>query len=216
MSLYDTAGCGPFGVSRDLCELEFVKRPRPMLASLFPDLSAHKASKLKGKEIYETYRFYAYGNSEDTERFCNRVLQNKEKYDYDLVFCGMCGCTDKKVLQKHLCFPNLVTFFCKDQDCFDKYKYCAVNYYDLTYGIPYLWKMYAKKNQRLYRSVPDDESAKPKCAYCNESNENVVYHPLILSWFQHNSFCKNSTCCKRYIYFVENVPRIPFVFDNKK
>jgi hypothetical protein len=205
-------------VLRELNDSERRLRPRPLLSSLFPDLSAHSCShQLKGKKLYQSFRFYAYGNSKSTERNARRKTVTSDDETNSAVFCGMCGSKEVKTLIQHSCISTNrgVTFFCRDKDCFDQYRYCAINYYDLTYGIPELWEVEAGKNSRLYRGAPD-KSTKLRCAYCNEDDENVVvYHPLILSWFQHNVFCKNSTCCKQYISFVENIPRIPFVFESK-
>jgi hypothetical protein len=206
----------------ELRDSKGLRCPRPLLPSLFPDLTAHQCSyKLKGKEHYEHYRFYAYGDSKNTVRNGSRgLVKAKEIYQSwscSMIFCSMCGSRDAKTLRQHSCLStnNGLSFFCQDTDCMERYRYCAFNYYDLSYGIPYLWKVEARRNPRLYHPVPDDNT-KPRCAYCNECDENiVVYHPLILSWFQHNAFCKNSICCKQYISFVENVPRIPFVFEPK-
>jgi hypothetical protein len=224
----DSSVCGVESFScvlRDLNDSGRRLKPRPLLSSLFPDLAAHSCShKLKGKELYQSFSFYAYGNSNSTERTGRRVLPKWPSTSDDVnetsdeVFCGMCGCKDIKKLMQHSCIPRTrqrVTFFCGDKDCFDQYRYCAINYYDLTYGIPRLWEDEARKNSRLYCAAPD-KLTKLRCAYCNEGDENVVvYHPLILSWYQHNVFCKNSTCCKRYVSFVEDVPRIPFVFESR-
>jgi hypothetical protein len=192
-----------------------IKRPRELLFSLFPDLSAHTFAELKGRERYESFRFYAYSNSKDTHRCANRTsvtTVNLKGAKDSQICCGMCGSTNADTLLSHSCIPVSVTFFCSDKNCLDQYRYCAINYHDLTYGIPHLWKVYAQNNPRLYRSY--DEDINPSCAYCNEKDESiVVYHPLMLSWFQHNAFCRNSTCCKQYIFFVENIPRIPHVFE---
>ena len=91
--------------------------------------------------------------------------------------CAMCGALNEAdYLVSHTCIPNQITYFCCNDKCFDRYQYCAYKLFDLTFGVPYLWRSQMSESGDLWRSRQQMRGSDEhyKCAYCGVTSENVV------------------------------------------
>jgi hypothetical protein len=196
-----------------------------LLPSLFP-LPGHGPFEMSiPSPSIPFFGYYSYSDSSSESESEEEVREEEE--EEDAVYCAMCGerGADQHYV-RHTCIPNRVTYFCKDKECFDLYRYCAYEFYDLTHGIPHLWKVIVEEERRrkVYRhayhklrkhqhSSDDECDCSPyKCAYCGHSGENVILNICMPRRFSHTTFCRNNVCCKNYVAFVENKMFVPVVF----
>jgi len=94
--------------------------------------------------------------------------------------------------------------FCKKGDCYTKYNaYVYRDTYDMSYGVPV-----AVMTEDQRREIADD--IVKKCAYCGaESSVSVTKNWRLGAQYNHNTFCRNDSCCRQYISFMDNFDRIP-------
>jgi len=122
-------------------------------------------------------------------------------------FCAMCG--SKENLEPFHEW-NGREHVCKDGDCRFKYKRIWDDDYDLSGGIPYIWKTgsYRDTHFREKFCVPMPKRRKKKsngdivhliCTHCKVQDAQVIAHPRIPNHLERNTFCSNSTCFRGYV-----------------
>jgi hypothetical protein len=140
-------------------------------------------------------------------------LKHRTVYD----FCCFCGSVEN--IEHHNQFnfnPNMGYFdFCKSgTGCLGKYhRFVSSGYTDLSYGVPFA---YSKVTPETQRKVPKRKAGTNgqlpdlTCDYCGKCGPDVMTNTsLPAKAYKHADFCKNKTCCRNYVVYVQNVTRIP-------
>jgi hypothetical protein len=138
-------------------------------------------------------------------------LAARAKYDW----CAFCGKTEN--IERIDDVANYIKFydFCKGTDCLDHYAdFAHSGGKNMMHGIPVC---YAKTGKTLREPATRETTKRGKprnlyCDYCGAHNNKVITNTQIHPSFKHANFCMNITCCRRYLDYVQNVPRVPYGF----
>ena len=109
--------------------------------------------------------------------------------------------------------------FCRVGGCFKKYQaYVGDNCVNLTHGVPvkYFQKAAAATGRQSSRYLRPLPKKTPKgdlvCAYCGTKSSEVILNVGLEREYKHGNFCQNNRCCREYVYYVDNIKRIPHAF----
>jgi hypothetical protein len=126
--------------------------------------------------------------------------------------CDFCNERGDTYYNVHLPDKFAHNTFCKGPKlCYGRYQ-SFVYRDDLTNGIPYaILHEHPKILER--ESKPEGERETLQCGYCGKMGTgSVIQNPWAPQAYQHNSFCKNSSCYHNFIqYTSRDFPVPPYI-----
>jgi hypothetical protein len=139
-------------------------------------------------------------------------LAARAKYDW----CAFCGKTENIERTDDVAQYFQFFDFCKGTDCLEKYAdFAHSGGKNMTHGIPVC---YAKTGKTLREPAVHEKSKRNGkllnlyCDYCGANNNKVITNTQLHPSFKHGNFCMNYKCCRMYLEYVKNVPRVPYGF----